>query len=74
LIFSNGISKEFLASGHQSGKNFTSFGIPDFSVIKKIKGTILGTSHWFYKLCFSAKDGTEIAKVECSTSYPYGPE
>ncbi len=61
----------FLASG-QDATNLQSFGIPDYSVVKKIKGS--DTSNYLTKLNFARKDGSEIAKVELYPSIPYGPE
>jgi hypothetical protein len=40
------------------------FAISDFGAIKRIKGKKLESTNSLNKLCFSKKDGTEIAKVE----------
>ena len=61
----------FLASG-QDATNLQSFGVADYSVVKKIKGS--NTSDQIQKLNFTKRDGSEIAKVELHPSIPYGPE
>ncbi len=61
----------FLASG-QDATNLQSFGVADYSVVKKIKGS--DTSNQIQKLNFAKKDGSEIDKVELYPSRPYGPE
>ena len=40
-------------------------------MVKKIKGT---DKNWLNKLSFAKEDGTELKKVEISTTYSYGPE
>ncbi len=60
----------FLAIG-QDATNLQSFGVADYSVVKKIKGS--DTSNQITKLNFAKKDGSEIAKVELHST-PYGPE
>ena len=53
-----------------------SFVIPDFSAVKRVKGTQPGanSANWLHKLSFMNKDGTEITKVELADKKPYGPE
>jgi hypothetical protein len=71
LILSNGTSSPvFLASG-QDATNLQSFGVADYSVVKKIKGSY--NSNDLSKLNFAKRDGSEIAKVELC-DLPYGPE
>ena len=48
-----------------------SFGIKDFSLVKRVKGS--DSSYVLTKICFSTKDGSEIAKHE-EYKHPYGPE
>ncbi len=50
------------------------FAISDFRDVKRIKGKKLESSYSLNKLCFSKKDGTEIAKVELTNHREYGPE
>ena len=50
------------------------FAISDFGAIKRIKGKKLESGGSLNKLCFSKKDGTEIAKVELTNDFEYGPE
>jgi hypothetical protein len=72
LTLSNGTSSPvFLAKG-QDATNLQSFGVADYSVVKKIKGS--DTSNQIQKLNFAKKDGSEIDKVELYPSIPYGPE
>ena len=51
-----------------------SFFIQDFDEVKRINGKVLNDSWSLTKLCFSKKDGSEIAKVEFFTEKPYGKE
>jgi len=46
-----------------------SFG-NDYSIVKRVKGNL---TYVLTKICFSKKDGSEIAKHEEYTE-PYGPE
>jgi hypothetical protein len=50
------------------------FAISDFADVKRVKGKKLEISTSLNKLCFSKKDGTEIAKVELTNESVYGPE
>ena len=50
------------------------FAISDFADVKRVKGKKLESFGSLNKLCFSKKDGTEIAKVELTFDYEYGPE
>ncbi len=53
-----------------------SFNVPDYSVVKRVNGSKQEGSGSGYLRClmFSKKDGTQIAKVETETGYPYGTE
>ena len=71
---SNGVSKTIAVSG-QDASGMQSIGIPDFSVVKRIKGCQLDGDDRISKLSFSKKDGTLITKIElASGGKPYGPE
>ena len=48
-----------------------SFGIKDFSIVKRVKGS--DSSYVPGKISFSKKDGSEIAKAEGGDNH-YGPE
>jgi hypothetical protein len=52
-----------------------SFGITDYSIVKKIKGCQLDGGEKLSKLSFSKKDGSELKKVELkSDGKPYGQD
>jgi hypothetical protein len=59
---SNGVSKNFTASA-QDTSGMTSFAIPDYSLVKRIKGCQLDVADYLKKLSFSKKDGNQITKV-----------
>ena len=52
--------------------------IPEFTTVKRFKGTQSGNAEtgefWLTKLCFGKEDGTEITKVELDDNKPYGTE
>ena len=43
--------------------------VPDYSLVKRVNGTKQGSI--LCCLIFSKKDGSQIAKVETQTGYPY---
>ena len=64
----------FLCNG-QDETNLQSFGIADYSLVKRIKGSELNKDdRQIHKLSFSKRDGSEITKVELHNGRPYGPE
>ncbi len=66
MILSNGVSSPVFTANDQNDQGLQSFAIPDYSVVKRVKGTQQGGdgSYWLSKLSFGKKDGTEITKVE----------
>jgi hypothetical protein len=76
VILSNGVSSPVFTANNQNDQGLQSFAIPDYSVVKRVKGTQQGgdSSYWLSKLSFGNKDGTEITKVELSNNKPYGPD
>ena len=61
MILSNGVSSPVFAADGVNTQGLQSFEIPDYSMVKRVKGTQLG---WVHSLSFSKKDGTKILKVE----------
>ncbi len=54
-----------------------SFAVADYSLVKRIKGSILNNEGYpLHKLSFGKRDGSEITKIELSyiIERPYGPE
>jgi hypothetical protein len=49
-----------------------SFNIPDYSQVKKVKGSTY--CDCLCRLIFSKTDGTQIDKVETYSGYSYGTE
>ena len=45
--------------------------VPDYSLVKRVNGTKQGGLKWLRCLIFSKKDGSQIAKVETLTGFPY---
>jgi hypothetical protein len=76
VILSNGVSSPVFTANDQNDQGLQSFAIPDYSVVKRVKGTQQGGegSYWLSKLSFGKKDGTEITKVEVDNNKPYGPD
>ena len=74
LILSNGKSSPVFLCNGQDETNLQSFGIADYSVVKRIKGSKLTDNYSLHKLSFGKRDGSEITKVELHDYLPYGPE
>ena len=75
LILSNGKWSPMFTSLNQNEKNFETFAIADYSLVKRIKGSILSNDNYqLHKLSFSKSDGSETTKLEFRDGRPYAPE
>ncbi len=72
IILSNGTASPLFTAKIQDTKNLQSLTIADYSVIKRVKGSVGGRV--IHKLSFGKKDGSEITKVELSTYEVYGTD
>ncbi len=72
MVLSNGLSSAVFTAPGTNDQDMLSFNIPDYSQVKRVKGTKQG--YYLCGLIFSKKDGTQIEKVETCAGYPNGTE
>ena len=71
LILSDGTSSPVFTATGQDAQGLQTVAVPDFSLVKRINGT--NQTDWICILSFGKKDGTEITKLQLSSS-SHGPE
>ena len=76
VILSNGEASPVFTAENVNDQGLKSFAIPDYSDVKRVKGTQSGdSSHFLHSLSFLKINGIEITKVEvCGFYRPYGSE